>query len=78
MTLRVFIQNEAGTSRKHYHDEKTLKLVRVVDVSMPYPGPEWVETSREERAADGNWPAHSFVTLEKLPSRSREGLGEGP
>jgi dihydrofolate reductase len=33
------------------------------DVTMPYPGPEWVETGREERAADGRWPAHSFVTL---------------
>jgi len=35
------------------------------DVTMPYPGPEWVETAREERAADGRWPAHSFVTLER-------------
>jgi dihydrofolate reductase len=35
------------------------------DVAMPYPGPEWVETAREERAADGRWPAHSFVTLER-------------
>ena len=35
------------------------------DVSMPYPGLEWVETAREERAADGRWPAHSFVTLER-------------
>ena len=35
------------------------------DVSMPYPGAEWVETSREDRAADGRWPAHSFVTLER-------------
>jgi dihydrofolate reductase len=35
------------------------------DVTMPYPGPEWVETAREERAADGKWPAHSFVTLER-------------
>jgi hypothetical protein len=37
----------------------------VGDVSMPYPGPGWVETGREERAADGRWPAHSFVTLER-------------
>ena len=37
----------------------------VGDVSMPYPGPEWVETSREEREAEGRWPAHSFVTLER-------------
>ncbi len=37
----------------------------VGDVTMPYPGPEWVETAREARAADGKWPAHSFVTLER-------------
>jgi dihydrofolate reductase len=37
----------------------------VGDVSMDYPGPEWVETAREEREADGQWPAHSFVTLER-------------
>jgi len=30
---------------------------------MTYPGSEWVETAREERPADGQWPAHSFVTL---------------
>lgn len=35
------------------------------DITMPYPGPEWVETAREEREADGRWPAHSFVTLER-------------
>ena len=35
------------------------------DVAMPYPDDEWVETAREERAADGRWPAHSFVTLER-------------
>jgi dihydrofolate reductase len=33
------------------------------DVCMEYPGDEWVEVSREERAADGTWPAHSFVAL---------------
>ena len=48
----------------------------VGDVTMPYPGAEWVETAREERAADGRWPAHSFVTLERPPSRLREGTGE--
>jgi dihydrofolate reductase len=35
------------------------------DVTMPYPGPEWIETAREERPADGKWPAHSFVTLKR-------------
>ena len=35
------------------------------EVTMAYPGPEWIETAREDRPADGKWPAHSFVTLEK-------------
>jgi len=35
------------------------------DVVMSYPGPDWVETAREERPADGRWPAHSFVTLRR-------------
>jgi len=49
----------------------------VGDVAMPYPGPEWIEKAREERAGDERWPAHSFVSLEKLPSRLRERLGVG-
>jgi dihydrofolate reductase len=35
------------------------------DVVMPYPGAEWREVAREERPADGRWPAHSFVTLRR-------------
>lgn len=35
------------------------------DVILAYPGDEWTETAREDRAADGTWPAHSFVTLER-------------
>jgi dihydrofolate reductase len=35
------------------------------DVAMPYPGPEWIEVSRETRPAVGDWPAHSFVTLRR-------------
>ena len=35
------------------------------EVMMDYPADHWVETAREERAADGKWPAHSFVTLRK-------------
>lgn len=35
------------------------------ELRMPYPGEEWVEVSREERPADGKWPAHSFVTLRR-------------
>jgi dihydrofolate reductase len=41
----------------------------VGDVTMPYPGPEWVEIAREERAVDEKWPAHSFVTLVRSGER---------
>ncbi len=47
------------------------------DTIMSYPGSEWIETGREDRPADGAWPAYSFVTLERSPTRSREGLGVG-
>lgn len=40
------------------------------EVRMDYPGPEWREVAREERAADGQWPAHSFVTLERVGGRA--------
>ena len=35
------------------------------EVIMTYPGTDWTETAREHRPADGKWPAHSFVTLER-------------
>jgi inorganic pyrophosphatase/ubiquinone/menaquinone biosynthesis C-methylase UbiE len=37
--IRVFVQNEAGSKRKHHHDEKTLVWKRVAEVSRPYPFP---------------------------------------
>jgi inorganic pyrophosphatase len=37
--VKVFIQNEAGSRTKHYHDEKTLQLKRKAQVSLPYPFP---------------------------------------
>ncbi len=33
------------------------------DTAMPATGPEWRETAREEHPADGDYPAHAFVTL---------------
>jgi dihydrofolate reductase len=39
------------------------------EVIMTYPGSEWAETAREHRPADGKWPAHSFVTLERRGER---------
>ena len=37
--MRVFIENEAGSRRKHTYDERTLRLVRSVEVSAAYPFP---------------------------------------
>src|SRR5688572_14782766 len=39
MAIKVFIQNESGSNRKHYHDEKTLEWKRSGEVSRPYPFP---------------------------------------
>jgi inorganic pyrophosphatase len=48
--IQVFIQNEAGSNQKHYHDEKTLEWKRVVTVSHPYPFPYGfiVDTTAED------------------------------
>ena len=40
------------------------------EVIMTYPGSDWTETAREHRPADGKWPAHSFVTLERRGGRA--------
>ena len=40
------------------------------EVIMTYPGSDWTETAREHRPADGKWPAHSFVTLERCGERA--------
>jgi inorganic pyrophosphatase len=37
--MKVFIQNEAGSFIKHYHDEKTLELKGSARVSRAYPFP---------------------------------------
>ena len=39
MDITVFIQNEPGTIRKNYHDEKTLqfKFYKTVSSAYPYP-----------------------------------------
>ena len=62
MTLKVFIQNEAGSSRKHYHDEKTLELKRIVDLSKPYPFPYGFIL--ETTAADG-WNVDCYVITQQ-------------
>ena len=37
--MHVFIQNEAGSGQKNYHNEKTLAWKRRVEVSRRYPFP---------------------------------------
>ena len=37
--MKVFIQNEAGSLVKHYHNEKTLEPLAATTVSRPYPFP---------------------------------------
>jgi inorganic pyrophosphatase len=39
MRIKVFVQNEAGSNRKNYHDEKTLEYKETKLVSRPYPYP---------------------------------------
>ena len=45
------------------------------DTIMPALWPEWREVARDEHPATDGRPAFAFVTLEKLPSRLREGPG---
>lgn len=37
--MKVFIQNEAGSKIKRYHNEKSLELLGTKKVSRPYPFP---------------------------------------
>jgi inorganic pyrophosphatase len=39
MRIDVVVQNEAGSNRKHYHDEKTLEFKFITLVSRAYPYP---------------------------------------
>ena len=39
MIVQVFIQNEAGSNKKHYHNERTLQYKRTSVVSRRYPFP---------------------------------------
>jgi inorganic pyrophosphatase len=39
MTIRVFVQNEAGSLAKNFHDEETLAYIRTALVSHAYPFP---------------------------------------
>ncbi|MBI4480691.1 MAG: inorganic diphosphatase [Acidobacteria bacterium] len=39
MRITVFVQNEAGSNQKNYHNEKTLEYLSTKPVSRPYPYP---------------------------------------
>jgi len=39
MLVTVFVQNEAGSKQKNYHNEKTLQYLVTKSVSRPYPYP---------------------------------------
>src|SRR5262245_52639789 len=39
MTIRVFVQNEAGSARRNQHDEKTLRYLRSDSIPHAYPFP---------------------------------------
>src|SRR5882672_965965 len=39
MLIKVFVQNEAGSNQKNYHDEKTLEYKETKLVSRAYPYP---------------------------------------
>jgi inorganic pyrophosphatase len=39
MMIKVFVQNEAGSNLKNYHDEKTLEYRQTKTVSRAYPYP---------------------------------------
>jgi inorganic pyrophosphatase len=39
MLIKVFVQNEAGSNRKNYHNEKTLEYKETKIVSRAYPYP---------------------------------------
>ena len=37
--MRVFVENEAGSTTKHHHDEKALVLLRTEEIARRYPFP---------------------------------------
>jgi len=39
MTVNVFVQNEAGSTQKNYHDEQTFEFMFAKTVSRAYPYP---------------------------------------
>jgi len=66
MRIDVFVQNEAGSTQKNYHDEKTLefKFARTVSHAYPYPYGFIVGTN-----ADDGCNVDCFI-ITKLPLRT--------
>jgi inorganic pyrophosphatase len=66
MVIQVFIQNEAGSNRKNYHNERTLEYLesKVVSESYPFPYGFVVGTA----AADGCCVDCFVITVRRLRS----------
>jgi inorganic pyrophosphatase len=64
--MRVFIENEAGSRRKHVYDERTLALLSSVDVSAAYPYPYGFVLGT--RGGDGDAVDCFVLTAAPLPS----------
>lgn len=62
-TLRVFIENEAGSSTKNTFNEKTLQFLGRQGVSCPYPYPYGF--ALDTRGGDGDC-VDCFVVTEKM------------
>jgi inorganic pyrophosphatase len=67
-TIRVFIENTAGSSLKHHHDEATLELLAAEEVSGPYPFPYGFVP--RTRAPDGD--AVDCFVITQRPLRTGE------
>lgn len=64
MTIRVFVQNEAGSCRKNYHDEKTLSYRHSESIPHAYPFPYGFVIGTD--AGDGGNVDCYVITNQKL------------
>src|SRR5215470_12950156 len=64
--MKVFIENEAGSNVKHYHDEKTLEPKGSSQVSRAYPFPYGFVLNTT--APDGDNVDCFVITQQALPT----------
>lgn len=65
-TIRVFVENEAGSATKHTYDETTLALIKTAEVARPYPYPYGFVLGT--RSGDGDAVDCFIVTRQGLRS----------